>query len=286
VLSLVGALQAHISLHSMSGLTDVSASLEVLISQMLAVTEGLTLQRLNLFRLNYPSIDLADVNRRVAIQVTSNATTEKWKDTVEKFAQHGLSAQYDELRIVGFCKAVKPRALPAHVKVEGPSAITGAIKSLDSNKLVELETLLRKSYDFSRLAPLSDKDCFMSVLRVVDRDALRHYASVEGSYADAAAGLKEMREIITTGKVAAKDIYAKPLGQYSSTYEDVLHRVDLNLSQMIAEINRARSGTHYYLTEDQKRKIDEWRSSIIDELNVFCRDQGIDRRIQGQSWAP
>jgi hypothetical protein len=281
VASLIAALQHYVTVNTDTGLNDVCSSLEILISEMLQITEDLNLTRLNLFQSNFPAIDLADSKRGIAVQVTSNVTSAKWKDTVAKFAAHGLNAHYTQLRIIGFCKAVKPRALPAHVTVQGPQAFLAGLKSLDVAQLTKLESLLRTSYDFSKLNPLHDKDCFLVVLRVLDRDALRHFTIVEGSYTDFSHALKEIKEVINAGSIPSKGIYAKPLSQYSSPYEALLSNVDLQLSQMLAEVNRARQGHNYCLTYQQKQMIDRSRSSIIQEVNDFCKGQGIAHEIRG-----
>ena len=281
ITSLVAALQHYVSANTSSGLTDVASSLEVLVAEILLITEGLELTRLNLLQSNFPAIDLADSKRGIAIQVTSNVTSEKWKETVKKFSTHGLDASYHELRVLGFCKATKPRNPPAYLVVQGPAALLAGLKNLDIGQLTKLELSLRDSYDFSKLSPLRDEDCFRVVLSVLDRDALRHYTSVEGSYSDLVSALKEIKQIITAGSIPSKNIYAKPLSQYSTEYEELFRSVDLHLAQMLAEVTRARRDEHYYLTFDQKKKVDKSRSSIIREINAFCHSQGIAHEIRG-----
>ncbi|MBX3713713.1 MAG: SMEK domain-containing protein [Lysobacter sp.] len=281
VTSLVAALQHYVAANTSAGLTDVSSAIEVLVSEVLHITEGLSLTRLNLLKPNFPAIDLADPKRGVAIQVTSNVTSAKCKETIEKFDSNSMGATYAELRILGFCKATTPHFLPSYAIVQGPAALLSPLKNLDISQLRKLEKMLRESYDFSKLSPLQDADCFRVVLSVLDRDAVRHFTSVEGSYADLASALKEVKEIITAGCIPAKNIYAKPLSQYSSKYEDVLRDIDLHLGQMLAEVNRARRDSHYCLTYEQKRKIDNERSEIIQKVNDFCRGQGINHQIHG-----
>ena len=48
---------------------------------------------------NFPGIDLADDQARVAVQVTSTASLEKIKDTIKTFHSHGLNQKYDRLII-------------------------------------------------------------------------------------------------------------------------------------------------------------------------------------------
>lgn len=279
--SLVAVLRNYVDANTRSGLNDVASSIEVLVSEILHITEGLSLSRLNLLQTDFPAIDLGDAGRGVAIQVTSNVTSEKWKKTVEKFSAHGLDATYKQLRIFGFCDAVRPQKLPAHVVVQGPRVLLGCLASLDIGQLKKLERLLRESYDFSRLNPLRDEDCFRIVLSVLDRDAIRHFTEVEGSYADLATALKEIKEIITAGRVPSKHIYAKPLSAYSEKYEGVLRNIDLHLARMLAEVNRARSGSHYCLTPEQRHSIDKERSELIQEVNDFCKYNGISHQIRG-----
>jgi hypothetical protein len=47
--------------------------------------------------MNFPGIDLADDEKRVAIQVTSTATSEKIKHSLSEFVEHELYKQYDRL---------------------------------------------------------------------------------------------------------------------------------------------------------------------------------------------
>jgi hypothetical protein len=233
---------------------------------------------------NFPSIDLADDRVGIAIQVTSNVSTEKWKETVKKFTEHKLNERYKSLRIIGFCRAVKPRNCPKFASVEGLDSILQQLKTLKPSALRELEELLRESYDFSKLSPLNDRDCFGVVLGVLDRDAIRHYTRVEGSFSKLSKALKEIREIINSGQIKEKNIYAKPIYQYSPPYEEVLRDIDFSLSVMLAEVNRGKRGIHYGLRPGLPRqRVDDARTHIIRRVNEFCRAQGIDREIVGIS---
>src|SRR3989338_8754281 len=50
-------------------------------------------------RENYPGIDLADDEARVAIQVTSDRSLDKVKETLGKVIKHGLTDKYDRIII-------------------------------------------------------------------------------------------------------------------------------------------------------------------------------------------
>lgn len=55
-------------------------------------------------KLNYPGIDLADDEERVAIQVTSDKSLEKIKDTLKKVVSHDLRDKYDRFIIYNLTK--------------------------------------------------------------------------------------------------------------------------------------------------------------------------------------
>ena len=59
-------------------------------------------------KVNYPGIDLADDEARVAIQVTSDKSLKKVKDTLRKVIKHRLTEKYD--RIIIYCLTEKQQS--------------------------------------------------------------------------------------------------------------------------------------------------------------------------------
>jgi hypothetical protein len=55
-------------------------------------------------KLNYPGVDLADDEARIAIQVTSDNSLKKIKDTLKKVVSHGLHERYDRVIIYNLTK--------------------------------------------------------------------------------------------------------------------------------------------------------------------------------------
>lgn len=53
---------------------------------------------------NFPGIDLADDDKRVAIQVTADKSLDKVKDTLNKVIKHGLYKEYDRIIIYNLTK--------------------------------------------------------------------------------------------------------------------------------------------------------------------------------------
>jgi hypothetical protein len=85
---------------------------EVLAIKLFHVTHGFELENLNIKYVNFPAIDLKDEKNKVAIQVTTNATSAKIRRTIEKFKELKLDQQFHKLIIFGFCKTGKTLAEP------------------------------------------------------------------------------------------------------------------------------------------------------------------------------
>jgi hypothetical protein len=279
VTSLIGAMRNHADVKYGVGLLDISASLEVLICEMYSIREGLKLKKLELIKPNFPAIDLADDEKSIAIQVTSDASAQKRNETIRIFKKKGLDAKYTDLRIVGFCRATKPKN-PIHgVEVLGPNDVLSGIKAISNTQLESLESNLMNSINFSSLHPLRDEDCLQTVMHVLDRDAVRHQVHAEGSFSDFVVGIKEIKELINTGKIKGKSIFAKPLSTYSSEYNDFLTQIDLHLSKMLATVNKSKSGESYYLNEKSSQEVDHERDQLITLANDFCKSHNIKRNI-------
>lgn len=81
--------------------TDVNRVSEVVLIPLFAEVFGYkSLRNLNdTERANFPGIDLADDDARVAFQITSSADNEKIKDALRKFVKCELYKKYDRLSI-------------------------------------------------------------------------------------------------------------------------------------------------------------------------------------------
>jgi len=80
------------------GLTDIHTHLEDFYRDILNITLDLNLKNLNQERMNSPGLDLGDMAKEVAFQVTGDKTTAKVNDTLEKASQYATS--YKKIRIL------------------------------------------------------------------------------------------------------------------------------------------------------------------------------------------
>ena len=83
------------------GQIDINKVSETLLIPLLAEIFGYkNLRNLNTTqRANYPAIDLGDETAKVAVQVTATSSSNKVKDTLQKFAKYELYRTYDRLII-------------------------------------------------------------------------------------------------------------------------------------------------------------------------------------------
>ncbi|MCV5768178.1 hypothetical protein OFN22_32325, partial [Escherichia coli] len=63
---------------------------------------------------------------------------------------------------------------------------------------------IRRHHDYTSLHPWSDKDSLEIILNIINRNAIKHRMSCEGSLSDMIAGLKEINEVITKGTIQRK----------------------------------------------------------------------------------
>lgn len=86
-----------VTLQNSIGYTDINKTAERLFITVLNYIYGYNLTDLNEIQKNYPAIDLGDKSRRVCVQVTSESSSSKFKDTISKFKEKNLEQHYDYL---------------------------------------------------------------------------------------------------------------------------------------------------------------------------------------------
>ena len=85
---------------SIARLTDINIVSEDFFSEFLNILRGLKLVNVNKQNSNYPAIDLADTENRIAFQITSKKSASKVQDTINKFVVHGLNSCFNELYVL------------------------------------------------------------------------------------------------------------------------------------------------------------------------------------------
>lgn len=85
-------LRMELSDHNRIGLYDNNIMAENFFCTVLNILYGWKLRNANEIRKNYPGIDLLDEENKIAIQISSTATTEKIQSSIDRFLEHNPSA--------------------------------------------------------------------------------------------------------------------------------------------------------------------------------------------------
>lgn len=274
--SMVAAL-VHYASVAVSLKKNIGKPVEALMKLLLSEIEGRTLVNTNLSVPDSKAIDLADMQNRIAFQITTNADRAKWEKTDETLKKNNMignnPGQFTEVRVIGFCKHSKPSAKkqpPSYIRVEGLGEYLAKLSSLNSPELSRIADGLRASYNFSRLYPLADEHCFSVFHRLINRDALRHAAHFEGSFVNQAQAFKEIRMLMYGGKFG--NLRSKTIEEYhDQEYPDLFYEIDGRLGIMLAEIYKMQSAKSQTSSTPQGRQdFENARMEIIDLVNQFC----------------
>lgn len=95
-LALAG-LSTHITFSSKQSMLDNNRVMETILPLLLNQLYGYALIDLNTIKHNHPAIDLGDIFKRLAVQITSDGSKDKMVTTLDKFEAHGLDKDYDTI---------------------------------------------------------------------------------------------------------------------------------------------------------------------------------------------
>ena len=97
---LLGRLAHAVKSSNNTGYFDINTlSEDILIPIMSLAFSCPDLKNQNKIRMNYPAVDLGCSASRISIQVTSNASSRKIADTLQKFKSHNMEQNFEKLYI-------------------------------------------------------------------------------------------------------------------------------------------------------------------------------------------
>lgn len=98
--SLLGRFSYEVRVSNALGLFDINTVAEDLLVPIFAtILDCPNLQNQNRIQMNFPAVDLGCNLSRISIQVTSDASSSKINETLEKFQSHGLNADFDRVLV-------------------------------------------------------------------------------------------------------------------------------------------------------------------------------------------
>ena len=95
----LGLLSHQVIVRNSINLYDINIVAETFYADMLNLIEDLELKNVNTIEKNAPGIDLIDEKNKIAIQVTSDSTSEKIKHSIEEFISNRSYEKYDRMVI-------------------------------------------------------------------------------------------------------------------------------------------------------------------------------------------
>lgn len=185
---LLAVLACEIRYDADSGFFDGHVDAEELFRKLMNLIYSCNLENLNLIKKNFPAVDLADKNKRLAVQITASKDgATKIRHTVDLFVKNNLHREYSVLEIVFIGDKPKLGKIINNeftLKVKDISDLIKDIGGLSLEKVDEIREFLRKNLTKfeSRREPIrfnqSDiKKLILSVADVLDKSAMKLSAS-------------------------------------------------------------------------------------------------------------
>ncbi len=157
IISYFSRLESSVKINNANGFTDINSYSEDFFCNILNKIFDLNLVNLNIIKTNFPSVDLGDIEKKVSIQVTSENTTKKIKETIKKFNEHELFKKFKSLKFI-LISSKKPNTKS---KIVGPenvdfdyskdiiclSDLIALIRLLNPKKINEILSILKEEFD-------------------------------------------------------------------------------------------------------------------------------------------
>lgn len=167
-----------------SGFTDVNRHSQILFANFLNILYRWNLDITDKEISNYPAIDLADKNLRISVQVTSDTSLSKIRDTIELFEKHGLDSEYDRLIFLFIGEKVKRINQMTATKFKFDlykdciyieDLIKECSAELDIKKLKQLAELLESELGTNSINLSKQKEASLESLKRISKNLLNGF---------------------------------------------------------------------------------------------------------------
>lgn len=278
----IALLQTYITQRQKAGFHDMERMLEALAIHMFRALSIGELENKNQLSVNFPAIDLADDKNKVAVQVTSNASPAKIDKTIAAFEKKNSSGislkdKYSILYIFGFCKSSK-HPTPAYCEVIDPCYFIGELcDKADEDQIQNVLNAVRRHQNYSSLHPWEDKDSLEIILNTINRNAIKHMMSCEGSISAMTKGLNEISELITKGTIRGRD-RAKSISDFrDQSMVLFLRGIMDSISTILAIVNKSKVGQGDFVAIDYDgmREIDKLKTMIANNSSAMAKSNNI-----------
>jgi len=151
IASQLSQFQSELKLNNAASLFDANHTAEDFICGLLNLVYGSKLENENHRQKNSAAVDLTDSKNRVAVQVTSDSSRDKIQTTIDRFIDHGLYRDYDQLFVFLLSNRInyqKPFETSGHFSfshkehISDINALMQKISTLDTKTLRKIDSYL------------------------------------------------------------------------------------------------------------------------------------------------
>lgn len=226
IVSSLSRFSSEVEIYNKNSEFDINNHSEYLLIPLLNKIFDYNLINANQKKSNYPAVDLIDEDNRVAFQVTSTATKQKIKKTLEKFFQYNLESKFDTLYVLVITtRDVKIKLDDLDSLINGKFAfdssnilnlsdLSGIIKSLSLARIEQIESLLTEEFREEKVSKRireSDdtslkEEIYVSNLIPVEFPELLYIADVK-------IEKEKYRKLIKRRRVSDRDLIKKAINE-------------------------------------------------------------------------
>jgi len=144
--SLLGRFAHEVKVKNAIGLFDINTVAEDFLIPILAIAFNCPeLRNQNRIRMNFPAVDLGCAASKTSIQITSDSSSSKVRETLEKFNSHNLSNNFDSLYI--YVITERQNSYPSPKLTEAANKLS--IKFDTSTNIIDYRDLAKKLTDLT-----------------------------------------------------------------------------------------------------------------------------------------
>lgn len=152
-------IETYIKYENKNGNFDINKYCEKFFCGLLNIVYKLNLRDLNELIMNFPAVDLGDVEEGICYQVTTEKTKKKIVDTINKFIKYGLDSDYSRLNILILGTKIKNQEFDTYDKLKFDINIidlvdlSNEIKSLPTKRRQKVVKYLKKNVNIQTGKP-------------------------------------------------------------------------------------------------------------------------------------
>ena len=139
--ALLGRFAHEVKVANAMGLFDINTVAEDFLIPIFAIAfDCPDLRNQNRIQMNFPAVDLGCESSRISIQVTSDSSSSKVRETLEKFESHNLSSNFDSLYVYVITERQNSYTSPKLIEAANKLSIKFDI----SNNILDFRDLAKK----------------------------------------------------------------------------------------------------------------------------------------------